>query len=201
MAIIVEHDKRRREILEKSLEVFASEGYEDVTFQKIADRCGITRTTLYIYFNNKREIFLGSLKQVLSEMELSIKEIVTDESLTAEQALRKMADIIVDYCEQNIKMFSVLLVYLLQLKKTGVDTNEKVRRRVIKLRHLISTLIIRGIQNGEFKNVNVHQVNELIYCLVESSIFRIAVLNQPAIPEIRSSINMAIDGFLMKSSD
>ena len=76
MAIIVEHDKRRKEILEKSLEVFASEGYEDVTFQKIADRCGITRTTLYIYFNNKRDIFLGSLKQVLSEMEFSIKEIV-----------------------------------------------------------------------------------------------------------------------------
>ena len=46
MAIIVEHDKRRKEILEKSLEVFAAEGYEDVTFQKIADRCGITRTTL-----------------------------------------------------------------------------------------------------------------------------------------------------------
>ena len=198
MAIIVEHDKRRKEILEKSLEVFAAEGYEDVTFQKIADRCGITRTTLYIYFNNKREIFLGSLKQVLSEMEDSIKEIVNDPSLSAEQALRKMADIIVDYCEQNIQMFSVLLVYLLQLKKTGVDTNEKVTRRVIRLRHLTSTLIIRGIQNGEFKNLNVHKVNELIYSLVESSLFRIAVLNQTNMTEIRDALNLVIDGFLNK---
>ncbi|MBO4858596.1 MAG: TetR/AcrR family transcriptional regulator [Treponema sp.] len=198
MAIIVEHDKRRKEILEKSLEVFAAEGYEDVTFQKIADRCGITRTTLYIYFNNKREIFLGSLKQVLSEMEDSIKEIVNDPSLSAEQALRKMADIIVDYCEKNIQMFSVLLVYLLQLKKSGVDTNEKVTRRVIRLRHLTSTLIIRGIQNGEFKNLNVHKVNELIYSLVESSLFRIAVLNQTNMTEIRDALNLVIDGFLNK---
>ena len=53
MAIVVEHDKRRREILEKSLDVFAKDGYEDVTFQKITDRCGITRTTLYFYFKNK----------------------------------------------------------------------------------------------------------------------------------------------------
>lgn len=198
MAIIVEHDKRRKEILEKSLEVFASEGYEDVTFQKIADRCGITRTTLYIYFNNKRDIFLGSLKQVLSEMEFSIKEIVSDDSLTAEQALRKMGGIIVDYCEQNVKMFSVLLDYLLQLKKTGADTNEKVTRRVLRLRHLTSTLIIRGIQNGEFKNLNVHKVNELIYSLVESSLFRIAVLNQTDMTEIRDALNLVIDGFLNK---
>lgn len=198
MAIIVEHDKRRKEILEKSLEVFASEGYEDVTFQKIADRCGITRTTLYIYFNNKRDIFLGSLKQVLSEMEFSIKEIVSDDSLTTEQALRKMGGIIVDYCEQNVKMFSVLLDYLLQLKKTGADTNEKVTRRVLRLRHLTSTLIIRGIQNGEFKNLNVHKINELIYSLVESSLFRIAVLNQTDMTEIRDALNLVIDGFLNK---
>ena len=60
MAIVVEHDKRKHEILEKSLEVFIEEGYEDVTFQKIADRCGITRTTLYIYFKNKRNRIINS---------------------------------------------------------------------------------------------------------------------------------------------
>lgn len=201
MAIVVEHDKRRREILEKSLEVFATEGYEDVTFQKIADRCGITRTTLYIYFNNKRDIFLGSLKQLLSNMETSINQIIDDNSLSAEQALRKMMMTIIDYCEQNIKMFSVLLVYLLQLKKAGVDTNERVRRRVIRLRHLLSTVIIRGIQNKEFTDKNVHQINELLYGLVESSIFRVAILNQTDITEIRNTVNLAIDGFLYKKSN
>ena len=38
MAVLVEHSKRKREILEKSLDLFIEEGYEDVTFQKIADR-------------------------------------------------------------------------------------------------------------------------------------------------------------------
>ena len=61
MAIVVEHDKRKHEILEKSFELFCRDGYEDVTFQKIADACGITRTTLYIYFKNKREIFIWSI--------------------------------------------------------------------------------------------------------------------------------------------
>jgi len=198
MAIVVEHDKRVREILAKSLDVFADEGYEDVTFQKIADRCGITRTTLYIYFNNKREIFLGSLKQLLSDMELSLRTIINNEELSAEQQIRQMMETIIDLCENNLKMFDVLLSYLSQMKKAGVDPNEKVRRRVVRLRHLMSTVIIRGIQNKEFKEINVHIINELLYGLVESAIFRITVLNQSDISEVKTIINQSIDGILLK---
>lgn len=198
MAIVVEHDKRRREILEKSLDVFAKDGYEDVTFQKIADRCGITRTTLYFYFKNKRDIFLAALKQLLSEMEIAIRKLVSNESTPAEQTLRNVMMIIVDYCEQNINMFSVLLVYLIQLKKAGVDTDERVRRRVVKLRHLMTTVIIRGIKNNEFAVTDVHQINELLYGIVEAAIFRVAILNQTDISKIRTTINLAIDGILKK---
>ena len=55
MAIVVEHEKRKKEIVDKALDLFMENGYEDVTFQKIADKCGVTRTTLYIYFKNKKE--------------------------------------------------------------------------------------------------------------------------------------------------
>ena len=85
MAIGVEHDKRKHEILEKALEVFIEEGYEDVTFQKIAERCGITRTTLYIYFKNKREIFLWSIKQLTYGIEQELNEIVANENQTSEE--------------------------------------------------------------------------------------------------------------------
>ena len=64
MAIVVEHEKRKKEILDKALDLFMENGYEDVTFQKIADKCGVTRTTLYIYFKNKKEIFAWSIKQL-----------------------------------------------------------------------------------------------------------------------------------------
>lgn len=200
MAIVVEHDKRKHEILQKSLDVFIDEGYEDATFQKIADRCGITRTTLYIYFKNKYEIFLGSIKELLSELEQSLILIIKDKNLSSSETLRSILMAISDACENNKKLFSVVLNYLMQLKKSGVDTNERVRRRVIKLRHLLSTVIIKGIQNGEFKDVNVKDINELLYSLIESSIFRIAVLNQDNISEIRSSLNTAVDAMIVKQN-
>lgn len=195
MAIVVEHDKRKQEILQKSLDVFIEEGYEDATFQKIADRCGITRTTLYIYFKNKHEIFLGSIKELLSEVETNLKEIMSDTSLSSEAALRKVLATLTDACESNKKLFSVLLNYLMQLKKSGVDTSERVRRRVIRVRHLLSTIIIKGIQKGEFKELNVKDVNETLYGLMESAIFRIAVLNQDDVADIKAALNTTVDLF------
>ena len=197
MAIVVEHDKRRHDILERSLDVFAKEGYEDTTFQKIADSCGITRTTLYIYFDNKKEIFVGSLKQILIAMELDLNAIIEDENLSAHDALSKMANLIIDYCEQNLKLFNVLHSYLLGLKKANENPEKKIHRRIIRLRHLLSTVIIRGINSGEFKpDLNVHSVVELIYILVESSIFRIAVLEVKDLSEIRKAVAPAIDGLV-----
>lgn len=199
MAIIVEHDKRKHEILQKSLDVFIEEGYEDSTFQKIADRCGITRTTLYIYFSNKHEIFLGSIKELLSGLEVSISDVVSNASITAENALRQTLMIIIDLCSENKKLFNVILNYLMQIKKTGDSPNERVRRRVLKLKHVLSTLMIRGIQNKEFKECNVKEMNELVYGLIEAAIFRLAVLDQTEISDIKKTLNLAIDGFLLQA--
>ena len=197
MAIVVEHDKRRHDILERSLDVFATEGYEDTTFQKIADSCGVTRTTLYIYFDNKKDIFIGSLKQILIAMEMDLNAIIDDPNLSNHDALYKMAMCVIDYCEQNLKLFNVLHAYLLQLKKSKENPREKINRRIIRLRHLLSTVIIRGIKAGEFKkDLNVHSVVELIYILVESSIFRIAVLELKDLSEVRKAVVPAIDGLV-----
>lgn len=196
MAIIVEHEKRKHEILDKALDIFMEEGYEDVTFQKIADRCGITRTTLYIYFKNKREIFLWSIKQLTDEIESSLLRIVDDPGLSYAERLRKVLDLILDKCSENRRLFAVTLAYLLQLKKTGKDPAVRVRRRLLRLRHLLSSIIIEGMNSGEFKEMNVHDVNELFYSVMESAIFRLAVLDQRDIDDLRGSLGLAVSGIV-----
>lgn len=193
MATIVEHEKRKHEILQKALDVFMEEGYEDVTFQKIADRCGITRTTLYIYFKNKREIFIWSIKQLTAGIEVKLMEFIQNKELNASDCLRKMMFLVLDECKENHKLFNVLLSYLLTLQKSGINPAERVRRRVIRLRHLISLLIIRGNNSNEFNNVNIKDSNELLYGLIESAIFRIAVLGQSSIDEVYGAIDLAIN--------
>ena len=196
MAIVVEHDKRKHEILEKSLELFTREGYDDVTFQKIADVCGITRTTLYIYFKNKKEIFTWSIKQMKGELETKLMEILADKNLSAEECLRRIMHWIIDLCEQNRPLFNVLLVYLINLQKTGASAEERVNRRVIRVKHLLSMIIIEGQKRGEFKKMPVKSVNNMFYSLVESAIFEIAVLNKTDVSDVKTGIDLVLQGIL-----
>ncbi len=199
MAIVVEHEKRKHEILDKALDIFMEEGYEDVTFQKIADRCGITRTTLYIYFKNKKEIFLWSIKQLTSKLETDLLIIIRNTGLTATERLRAVLSSILQDCTENKRLFNVVLMYLLQLQKTGKNPGERVRRRILRLRHMLSTLIIEGINAGEFQRLNVRDINEMLYGLIESAIFRLAILDQNSTEEMNGAIELAINGILAKN--
>lgn len=198
MAIVVEHDKRKHEILQKSFELFCREGYEDVTFQKIADACGITRTTLYIYFKNKKEIFSWSIKQLTEELQQALLEIIADQSLSNEECLRKTMSWIIDMCAQKEQLFHVLMPYLINLQKSGTSPAERVNRRTLKAKHLLNLIIIRGQKAGEFKKIPVGEINDLLYSMIEAAIFRIALLNQIDTAQVKNAINLAIDGFLQR---
>jgi AcrR family transcriptional regulator len=194
MAIVVEHEKRRFEILEKALDIFVEEGYEDATFQKIADRCGITRTTLYLYFKNKREIFVWSIKQLTEGLELDLRGKIADSSISHVARLESVMLTIIDRCTENRRLFNVILTYLLQAQKTGKDPESRVKRRTIRLRHLLSQILIEGKNAGEFRNVNVKDANELLYGLIESAIYRIAILDRADAGDIKAAIILAIRG-------
>ncbi|MCI5522862.1 MAG: TetR/AcrR family transcriptional regulator [Spirochaetales bacterium] len=193
MAVFVEHEKRKNEILSKALDLFIEEGYEDVTFQKIADRCGITRTTLYIYFKNKREIFVSSIKRITSGLEEKLLKLIKNEQLTSIECLEQMFETIITDLEKNAQLFKVLLVYLIQLQKSGINADERVTRRVIRLKHLMSAVVIRGLEKGEIKNIQVKDVNDLFYSQMECGIFRLAVLGRTSLTGIRSMIKFLIE--------
>jgi AcrR family transcriptional regulator len=192
MSIVVEHEKRRREILEKSLDVFMEEGFEDVTFQKIADRCGITRTTLYIYFKNKKEIFNYSIKQLLGEVESSLLRVHKDKDMSSTDKLIQVLQVIIDRLEENRRLLSVILNYLLYLSKSDSNPNDRVRRRTIRLRHILATMVIEGIRAGEIVPVNIRTADDLLYGLIESAIFRLVVLKRPSVGELKQAAELAV---------
>jgi len=197
MSIVVEHEKRRREILEKALDVFMEEGFEDVTFQKIADRCGITRTTLYIYFKNKRDIFNFSIKQLMTDVEKDITEIRKENNHSHVEKLIRIMNVIIERLEENKRLLSVVLNYLIYIAKSDYDPAYRVRRRTVRLRHILSTLLIEGIKAGEFsESINVKDANELLYGFLETSVFRLVVLRNSQVEEVKAAMKLAVQGLV-----
>ena len=194
MAIVVKHEKRRQAILEKVIDVFIEEGFENTTFQKIADHCGITRTTLYIYFKNKKEIFNYSIKLLLTKADNDIKAIRSDAALNSVEKITKVLLDILTLLERNRRLLSVILDYLLHV--TGsLSPEQRINRRTLKLRHILASLVIEGVRSGELKPLNIKTANEYLYSLIEAAIFRLVVLQKKTVGDLRKTAVFAVKQF------
>ncbi len=58
MPVIVDKDKKRREIIEAAMAVFARMGYRRAKIKDVADKAGVGKGTVYEYFKSKQELFL-----------------------------------------------------------------------------------------------------------------------------------------------
>jgi len=60
-----EHEKnaRRNEILEAGLQLFAEKDFHEVTVDEIAERVGLSKGTLYLYFKNKDDLFFSIIQE------------------------------------------------------------------------------------------------------------------------------------------
>ncbi|MDR1251599.1 MAG: TetR/AcrR family transcriptional regulator [Treponema sp.] len=196
MSIVVEHEKRRKEILEKALDVFMDEGFEDATFQKIADRCGITRTTLYIYFKDKKEIFNYSIKLLLGKVEEDIQRVRSDTGLDSVGKITKVLLDILQRLEENRRLLSVILDYLLHLSTGNPET--RIRRRTLRLRHILASLVIEGVKAGELSRINIKTADDYLYSFIEAAIFQLIVLKLETVGNFREAVIFAVRQFARK---
>ena len=65
MPKIVDRDQYRKELLMKSLDLFAQKGYSSLTMRQLAQGLGVSTGTLYHYFPSKEALFV----QLVEELE------------------------------------------------------------------------------------------------------------------------------------
>lgn len=193
MSVTVEHEKRRKEILESALDVFVEEGYADTTFQKIADRCGITRTILYLYFKNKREIFMFSIKRFTEKLEAEVKGLALVPA-PAYETLDSLSSLLIRRCVEQAKLLSVIVGYLEHSRRSGTDVGDRVRRRTIRMRHIVSGVVIAGQHKGELKTMPVGAVSDFFYALLEAAVFRVAVLGATDTSDLEAAMRLFFEG-------
>lgn len=83
---------RRAEMLEAAGEVFSAKGYAAATVDDIAARAGVSKGTMYNYFDSKQELFLDLLTASISEDEAHSDEIIGRDDTTAREKLEAILD-------------------------------------------------------------------------------------------------------------
>lgn len=170
----IKHDRRQAVILEIAVNVFTELGYENVTLQKIADRCKITRTTLYLYFHNKEEIFTHSIQHKLRQYEKKIREIIKDNRLNSKEKLATTIFFLLDEMDKNKKLLRLILAYLINLNAQGVDCDRLVRKNVVKMRHLFSEIFIMAKKSSEMEVNSIRCANSVAISILEGVALKIA---------------------------
>src|SRR5438309_5302223 len=56
--------RRRRQLLDVALEVFATNGFHRTSMEEVAEAAGVTKPVLYQHFGSKRELYLELLDDV-----------------------------------------------------------------------------------------------------------------------------------------
>ena len=171
----INHENRKKIILRKALLLFAEQGYSSVTFQKIADSCGISRTTLYRYFKDKREILDASILNFFTPMLKKQRAIAALKNRSAQEKLKDVFETAIDSLCEEKSLLTRILEYLLNRKTTGEEISGKISRHTWKLRLVIHRLLAEGVKTGEFKPINLRVANNLLYSQLETLTFRLIV--------------------------
>jgi AcrR family transcriptional regulator len=59
-------EDRPAEIVDAAIDVFVEKGFAATTLTEVAKRAGVVKGTLYIYFNNKEDLFRAAARQAIT---------------------------------------------------------------------------------------------------------------------------------------
>jgi hypothetical protein len=112
--------------------------------------------------------------------------------------IEKIIEVLMDILkllEQNRQLLSVVLDYLLHLSKEGVNPEERVRRRSVKLRYILSSMVVDGVKSGEFRKADSKIAGNYLYSFIEAGIYQLVVLKRKNLNELKETIMFAARQF------
>jgi len=178
MPKIIDHTKRKQEILKRAFVIFAQKGYQDTNLSYIADRCGISRPTLYLYFKDKEEIFYYAVKEMTEGMFQDYKGRFMDEGSRQLDKLKFICTDIIEKCYRKRDFFYCLADFLFQMKRQGKDYSREIEKRTVGLIYLFSKIVSKGVQTGEFRRVPAKETAYQLFSLIEAFAFQIAMIEK-----------------------
>ena len=198
----VDHANRRREILRKACHLFAEIGYQQVTFQQLADVCGLSRTALYKYFSTKKEILDNAINQLMQDLNDEIGEtLVHEPNLDSQGKLELVVNTAVEACLKNPALLRAIVEYLIAQRRQGESVERKIKRHTIGFQCYIKNIVQDGIAQGEFKPVSPMMTADIFFCLMEAAVIRIMFYDDIDKKSLVSHCNYLIHSLMKEKVD
>ena len=147
-------DARPEELIAAALDVFVERGYEAAKLADVARRAGVTKGTIYLYFESKEALFKAVVREtivpVIAQGEALARSFTGSARELLEQLVREYWRLVGETALAGIpKLMMAEAATFPELTRFYYD------EVVTRGHRLMASVIERGIKNGEFRAVDV----------------------------------------------
>ncbi len=160
-------EKRKDQILEAALTVFARLGFHESRMDDIASQAGLSKAALYLYYKSKDAIIAALLERFFAQEFKRVRGFVeaNREESVSEQLLlltRQLADAL-----QWMTQVMPIAFEFYAIAGRNREVRQFLKQYFQDYRALLARLIERGIERGEFREVSAEATAIMLAALFE----------------------------------
>ncbi|MGH9576616.1 MAG: TetR/AcrR family transcriptional regulator, partial [Terriglobales bacterium] len=146
-------EARPEEITAAALDLFVERGYANTRLEDVASRAGISKGTLYLYFANKEELFKAVLREALIARMEEFRDIIESYEGSSFDLLRML--VLGWWDGIGSKPVSGIPKLVLSEARNFPEIARFYVEEVVRPgRETLSALLRRGMEQGEFRDVD-----------------------------------------------
>ena len=149
-------EERRQQIMEAALTCFSRKGFHRTTMDDIVAESGLSKGTLYWYFEGKDDLFMSLVKSFFLEMGSEF-EAILEQPGSASDKLRAIARGFTEMFLGTEEFFNVFLEFWIQ-SALNEKFNQLIVGVLVQYRRLLVEIIAEGVKAGEFEAVDSTQL-------------------------------------------
>lgn len=190
--------ERIPQILEAAVAVFSRKGLASARMDDIAKEAGLSKGTLYLYFDSRDAIIQGIMESFLAR-ELDLAQELIEAELPCIEKIDHLTTIMVSDVTK-LQPFIPLYLEFIALSIRAPQVQNAIQAYFSAFIHLIQTILQQGIADKEIREVDAHDTALTLAAVVEGSILIWVYAPEQINPEqqIRKGIQVLVDGLVRK---
>ena len=194
-------EERKSQILEAATKVFARSGFNKARMDDIVEESGLSKGTLYWYFDSKDDIIIAILKRVLG-YEFRKLELIRDSDASARQRLEEFVAFMVKDIDRLMPIMPLFYDFFalgLRQKKVRLVLGELLKM----MNDTMAPIIREGIENGEFREVDVEEATLAVGAMLEGTmvVWTYDPDTVDVLKQLKAGMNMLLQGLLLRPDE
>jgi len=158
--------QRKKQILDAALHVLVQNGYEQARMDDVVQSSNLSKGAIYWYYKSKKEMYLDLVNFWVKRYSVILNHIVEEEASPSRQ-LKDLFQFFIDQYETDPQPFAALTEFWSMAQKDD-EFNTKLQKVYTHFLELIEDIILRGVQSGEFKKLDIRMTALSIMVNIES---------------------------------